>query len=252
MHCCPPTRHTLASHRASGKSRFAIRDYKSSPEDNVAQIFAQYFVYGLCALSMFFLALLTKKCEGGPPQPLFINSIVNFLQTTPWCKLLSHIGDSLMIFLLLSTTMFFMLENKNYVQLTGPPVSRMEKLFYRDISKLEVNKHTKVGNEQVSSSHSDTSRKRRRPTSWERKRKQKRHKVNPVPVPVLSTQCAKSTSTAVKGWLDITQLKIDRKRIFFSHSCFTGLSPGNVLNFIATREEKVRALARSIFGVPGT
>ena len=62
----------------------------------------------------------------------FTNSIADSLLSPPWQLLLSRIGDTLMLYLLLNMSMFSVLANECCLQLTGPSLVQIARGWRRD------------------------------------------------------------------------------------------------------------------------
>ncbi len=57
------------------------------------------------------------------------NTTTDLLKGEPWQLLLSRIGDTLMLYLLMHTSLFLPLPNGCFLQVTGPPIAEVSLMF---------------------------------------------------------------------------------------------------------------------------
>ena len=57
------------------------------------------------------------------------NTTTDLLKGEPWQLLLSRIGDTLMLYLLMHTSLFLPLPNGCFLQVTGPPIAEVSLIF---------------------------------------------------------------------------------------------------------------------------
>lgn len=109
----------------SSDTAFSTRDLILHAVDHLCALkLPSVLSYGYC----FSWEGSKKQCIAGTRLlAKYINTIVVYLQSTPWEMLHRAIGDDVMFYLLVRTSLFVLVERGCYVQLTGPPLNEISK-----------------------------------------------------------------------------------------------------------------------------